>query len=101
LLKRNSPVAGGIAAMSVYKPKQLPKPTGAKGRSVYILHSPDDRVCPYWMAKNGLEELTKAKVRTKMVDYAGGHGWRGDIFGNIQDGIKWLEDAPAASDKKK
>lgn len=100
LLKRSSPATGGIAAMSVYKPDQLPKPTGAKGRSVYILHSPDDRVCPYWMAKKGHEELMNAEVRTKMVDYEGGHGWRGDVFGNIQKGTKWLEDAPAASDKE-
>jgi len=91
LMKRNAPVAGGIAAMSIYKPGLLPKPAGAKGKSVYILHSPDDEICPYWMAEAGRDELTKAKVRTKMVEYVGGHGWRGDVFGNIKAGVDWLE----------
>lgn len=94
LQKKNCPATGGIAAMSVYKPKFLPPADNAKGRSVYILHSPDDRTCPYWMAKNAVESLTKASARVTLVDYEGGHGWHGDVFGNIRSGIDWLEQAP-------
>ena len=90
LMKTKFPAVGGIAAMSVYKPELLPKPKNARGRSIYILHSPDDRVCPYWMAKKGHDALTEAKVRTTLAEYEGGHGWQGDVFGNIKaGGIGW------------
>ena len=92
LMKTKSPAVGGIAAMSVYKPELLPKPKNARGRSIYILHSPDDRVCPYWMAKKGHDALTEAKVRTTLAEYEGGHGWQGDVFGNIKAGVDWLEE---------
>ena len=91
LLKKKSPVTGGLVAMSVFKPKLLPNAANAKGRSIYILHSPDDRVCPYRMAKEGAEALSKAKVRSTLVNYEGGHGWHGNVFGNIRAGLEWLD----------
>ena len=93
LHKKDCLATGGIAAMSVYKPKFLPPIENAKDRSFYILHSQDDRVCPHWMAKNALEQLTKAKTRVTLVEYEGGHGWHGDVFGNISAGIEWLENS--------
>lgn len=91
LLKRKTSVTGGFIAMSVFKPKLLSNPKYAKGRSIYIFHSPNDRVCPYWMAESGEKALSDAGVRTTLVDYQGGHGWHGDVFGNLRAGFKWLE----------
>ncbi len=91
LLQKDAPVTGGLIAMSVFKPQQLPDAANAKGRSIYLLHSPQDRVCPYWMAEAGHEAFSKAGVRTTLVNYDGGHGWKGDVYGNIRRGIEWLE----------
>jgi predicted esterase len=43
------------------------------------------------MAVQAEKELTKAGARVKLAEYEGGHGWRGDVFGAIRDGIRWLE----------
>ncbi len=91
LLQQDSPAMGGLIAMSVFKPNELPDLANAQGRSFYLLHSPQDRVCPYWMAKSSSELLSKAGVRNSLVDYEGGHGWKGDVYGNIRRGIEWLE----------
>lgn len=63
-----------------------------KDRSIYIEHSPEDRVCPFWMARKGYEELTREGARTKLVKYDGGHGWRGNLYGRIQAALRWLDD---------
>jgi predicted esterase len=89
----NPKVRGSFVAMSVYKPDQLPKIDGAKGHAYYVYHSPNDRVCPYQMAEQAEKELTKAGAKVKLVDYAGGHGWRGPLYDNIATGIKWLEES--------
>ncbi len=91
LLKKDSPLRGGLIAMSVFKPDYLPRLENGKGKKFYLLHSPDDKICPYWMAKKGNESLTKAGAYSQLVEYNGGHGWRGNVFGNIQTGIQWLE----------
>jgi len=93
LALRDKPVVtGSYVAMSVYKPQQLPPLTNAKGRSIYIEHSPNDRVCPYWMARKGHEELRREGARTKLVTYDEGHGWRGDVYGRIRRALHWLLD---------
>lgn len=91
LLQKESSVSGAFIAMSVFKPDQYPDAMNAKGRHVYLLHSPEDRVCPYRMAAAAKEALTNADVKTTLVDYKGGHGWRGDVFGMIRAGVDWLE----------
>ena len=90
--KEKSPVKGSYIAMSVYKPKLLPPLKNAKGRSIYIEHSPDDRVCPYWMARKGHADLKDAGARVTLATYEGGHGWRGDIYGRIKTALAWLEE---------
>jgi predicted esterase len=82
---------GGLMAMSVFQPAWLPPLTQAKDRRFYLFHSPDDQVCPHWMAKAADKSLTEAGAKTTLVEYEGGHGWHGDIFGNIRRGIEWLE----------
>ncbi|QDT40032.1 Phospholipase/Carboxylesterase [Gimesia alba] len=91
VMQKETQVNGALIAMSVFKPKQLPDPKNAKDRSIYMLHSPDDKICPYWMAQAAEKTLSKAGVSTTLVNYPGGHGWKGDVYGNIRQGIEWLQ----------
>jgi len=91
LLQKETQVSGALIAMSVFKPTQLPDPKNAQDRSVYLLHSPQDPVCPYSMAKTAQDVLSKAGLRAILVDYQGGHGWKGNVYGNIRQGIEWLQ----------
>ena len=84
-------VTGSLIAMSVFKPDQLPDLAAAKGRGYYLYHSPDDRVCPYRMAEQAEKALKAAGAEVKLMTYDGGHGWRGPLYDDIRDGIKWLE----------
>jgi predicted esterase len=87
----SSPVRGYFVAMSVFKADQLPKPSAMKGKKFYIFHSPQDQVCPMAMAKTAETQLKKFGAQATLVEYEGGHGWRGDVFGNIRRGVEWLE----------
>ena len=84
-------VAGSLIAMSVFKPDLLPDLKAAKGHAYYLYHSPDDRACPFRMAEAAEKALGDAGAKTTLVKYDGGHGWRGDVFGDIRTGIEWLE----------
>ncbi|MCB9856104.1 MAG: hypothetical protein H6818_10500 [Phycisphaerales bacterium] len=90
-LQKKTAVCGSFIAMSVFKPNYLPDLEIAKGRLFYIFHSPDDRVCPFRMAEEARDQLKEAKAVVEFQRYDGGHGWRGDVFGNIRQGIDWLE----------
>lgn len=94
VLQKETPVSGALIAMSVFKPDQLPDPKNASMRSIYLLHSPEDKICPYPMAQAARETFSKADVRTTLVDYPGGHGWKGNVYGNIRQGITWLKKTP-------
>jgi predicted esterase len=95
----NPRVRGSFVAMSVFKPDRLPKLDTAKGHAYYLYHSPDDRVCPYRMAEQAAKDLEKAGAKVKLVDYEGGHGWRGGLYDDIAAGIKWLESNATAAKK--
>jgi len=84
-------ITGSFVAMSVYKPNLLPSLTKSKGHAYYLYHSPDDRVCPYRMAAQAEKELTKSGATVKLATYDGGHGWRGNLYGDIREGVEWLE----------
>ena len=62
----------------------------AKGKKFFLLHSPQDQVTKYVFAKNAKAALEKAGAKVELKDYAGGHGWQGDVFGNIREGVEWL-----------
>jgi predicted esterase len=100
----NRKVAGSLIAMSVFKPESLPPLAAARGRAYYLLHSPDDAVCPYRMAEQASRDLEKAGAHVKLVTYEGGHGWKGNVFGDVRAGIEWLEkggpDGKAAGAKR-
>ena len=90
-LQPEKSVTGSYVAMSVFNKKYLPPLTNAKGHSYYIEHSPDDKVCPFWMAKTAEKQLSENGAQIKFSTYQGGHGWRGNVYGRIRKGIAWLE----------
>lgn len=90
-LDRRSPLTGTMIAMSVFKPKMLPSLRLAKGRSYYLLHSPDDFINIDQHPRTAQRLLTKAGASVELQTYGGGHGWREDPFGHIRRGVEWLE----------
>jgi len=82
---------GSFIAMSVFKPDRMGELADAKGHRYYIYHSPDDNVCPIRMAKDAEERLAKEGAEVEFKTYDGGHGWHGNIFGDLRAGIEWLE----------
>lgn len=90
LLQKDSPISGAMIVMSVFKPERLPPLENIGDRCVYIMHSRDDRVCPYWMAEQAYAQLQKAGGTTTLVDYDGGHGWHGQVFAQVDAGIEYL-----------
>jgi dienelactone hydrolase len=93
-LRRKPCVTGTFVAMSVFHPRGLPPLSRARGHAYYLLHSPQDFI-PIAQARLAETELRKHGASTRLVTYAGGHGWRGDVFGSIRAGIAWLEQAAA------
>jgi hypothetical protein len=83
-------ITGTFVAMSVFKPAQLPALNAAKGRPYFLYHSPQDFI-PIAQAETARDLLEKAGATVKLQTYEGGHGWRGDVFGDIRTGIEWLE----------
>ncbi len=92
LLKESSPLSGAFIAMSVFKPNHYPSLGNASGKRIYLLHSPADTRCPYPMAQQAEKELKAAGATVQLTDYAGGHGWHGDVMTNIRTGMDWLSD---------
>ena len=90
-LQEGTPITGSFIAMSVFKPDQLPPLKRAEGRPYYLYHSPEDKVCPFRMAEAARDALAGYGARVQLVTYRGGHGWRGNVYGNIKRGIRWLE----------
>ena len=90
-------IHGSFVAMSVFNPKYLPPLKQASGHAYYIYHSSDDRVCPFWMAKEAAKELKQNGGKTELATYEGGHGWRGNLYGNMRTGINWLEKNSSAA----
>jgi predicted esterase len=99
-LSKKTHVAGSFIAMSVFKPDQLPSLKEASGQAFYILHSPQDAI-PIKMAEDARDQLTKNGAKVELATYEGGHGWKGDVYGNIRKGIAWLEDAALKKAKSK
>lgn len=82
-------VAGSLIAMSVFKPERLPDLSAAKGRAYYLLHSPQDFI-PLAQADQARDRLSAQGARVRLATYEGGHGWHGDVYGQIRAGLLWL-----------
>ncbi len=90
-MQKETPVTGAFIAMSVFRPKQLPGPEAAKGKAFYLLQSPQDRVTTIQHAEAAEKALKAAGAKVRLSRYEGGHGWHGDIWAMIGEGIEWLE----------
>jgi serine/threonine protein kinase/predicted esterase len=88
-MQPDSPVTGSYIAMSVFRPAEYDT-THARGRNIVIDHSPDDRICPYDHSVTAEKTLTAAGANIKRLTYNGGHGWHGDLYGRLHEGIEWL-----------
>ena len=62
----------------------------ARGRAYYLLHSPTDFI-PMSMPEQAREALGSNGAQVRLQTYEGGHGWHGNVFGNIRAGVQWLE----------
>lgn len=89
-MTNGTPIRGSLIAMSVFHPAQLNLPA-AKEQKYFLLQSPQDQVTKHFHATNAKKALEKAGAVVTLKDYDGGHGWHGDPFGNIREGIEWLE----------
>lgn len=87
----NPKVSASFVAMSVFKPDRLPPLEKSKDKLFYLYHSEDDETCPYEMAADAEKKLTEAGAKAKLATYEGGHGWKGDVYGDIKAGFKWFE----------
>jgi len=88
---KSDKITGSFIAMSVFKPDLLPPLEKAKGRAYYLYHSPDDRICKFSMAERAEKELKQNEATVKLATYDGGHGWRGNLYDDIREGVEWLE----------
>ncbi len=82
-------IRGAFIGMSVFRPAELPDPAALKDRRFYLYHSPQDFI-PIKMAKEAAEFLTAHGAQVKMQEYQGGHGWSGNVYEDIQQGIAWM-----------
>ena len=89
-LRADSPITGSYIAMSVFKENFYQSAEAAKDRRFIIDHSPDDNLCPYWMSESAEKMLKENGGDVKRLSYKGGHGWRGDVYARITEGMEWL-----------
>lgn len=91
-LEMKKSATGYYISMSVFKPETLPELDRARGNAYFLDHSPEDRVCPFRMAEEAEKRLKEQGGKVNLVTYPGGHGWRGDLYGRLRQGWKWLEE---------
>jgi predicted esterase len=95
-LRKDCVVSGAFIAMSVFWPEKLPTLDHVKGRPFYLLQSPEDQAAPIRHAVAAEEALKDAGAKVRLQRYPGGHGWHGDVWTLIGDGIAWLEQQTGA-----
>jgi predicted esterase len=87
----DSPLSGAFVAMSVFLRGEHAAISSVKGKSFYLLQSPEDRITRFDQAEKARDALAAAGARVHLQSYAGGHGWRGPVWPMIREGIQWLE----------
>ena len=90
-LRKDSVVAGAFIAMSIFRPGELPALANAKDRAFYLLQSPQDQLTTLPQAEAAEKALRAAGAKVRLQRYEGGHGWHGDVWTMIGDGIAWLD----------
>jgi len=91
-------VKGSFIAMSVFHREELDLDL-VKNQPYYILHSPDDTTCPFKLAEEARDTLRKKGAKVEFATYLGGHGWQGNVFANIRNGVEWLLDPKVKPEK--
>lgn len=89
-LHQDSPITASFVAMSIFKPHLMPPLENARGRVFYLLHSPQDFI-PIAQVQQGRDLLQRNGALVRLDTYAGGHGWHGNVFGMIRNGIRWMD----------
>jgi predicted esterase len=84
-------VKGSFVAMSVFYPAMLPPLAQAKGHAYFLYHSEGDETCRFRLAEDAQKKLGEAGAKVELKRYEGGHGWTGDVYGDIREGVRWLE----------
>ncbi len=87
---KKSRATGVFVAMSVFKPEHMESLKRAKGMAYYILHSPGDFISMDF-PKTAVARLSKKKAKVELATYEGGHGWHGDVWGNMRAALDYLE----------
>ncbi len=90
LTTKAAPVTGHLIAMSVFHPDELEPFSNAKGRPLFLLHSPSDRTCPLRLAEQGRDAARRAGIEVEWATYEGGHGWEGESPRLARRGLQWL-----------
>jgi predicted esterase len=93
-LREEPVVTGAFIAMSVFSAREAARVADRIGPSFYLLQSPDDRVTPFRHAQRACDRLSSAGARVTLARYSGGHGWRGNVYKLLSDGIEWLAESP-------
>ena len=83
-------IVGSYIAMSVFRPEWYDNMSFANGHRLFLDHSPEDRVCPHEHVLRAEKTLTELGAIVRRNEYAGGHGWQGDVFGRLREGLHWL-----------
>jgi predicted esterase len=82
---------GAFVAMSIFNEQMYPTLSLAKGRSVYLYQSPDDKVTKYFFAEKARDAFKGVGARVELASYPGGHGFSsGQPFEDIKLGLEWL-----------
>ena len=92
-LRPGSPIAGAYLAMSIGPGDKAPLGE-AKDRRFFLLQSPQDRITPFHDAERAQTQLTEAGATVRLESYEGGHGWRGDVWGHLRRGLRWISSQP-------
>lgn len=105
-MRKKGLVKGSLIAMSVFHRDEVDLDL-AKDQHYYILHSKEDQTCPIALAEEARDTLKKKGALVEFATYEGGHGWHGNVFANIRNGVEWLlepkvkDEKPGKGEKKK
>lgn len=88
-MRKGGAVRGSFIAMSVFHKNDYDVEL-AKGKPYYLYHSAEDKTCPFAQAEEARDLLKKKGAVVEFATYVGGHGWHGDMFGDIRKGFGWL-----------
>lgn len=87
--RKGGAVRGSFVAMSVFRDRDVDLKQ-VKGKPYYVYHSKDDKTCAFRMAEEARDALKKNGAIVEFKTYEGGHGWHGDMYGDLRTGFEWL-----------